>query len=140
MVPAGHASSLRSLTLTISMANALARTAKLIQPVHQICHTNYRRNQNTLEKFCKDEQRTQLGMIRDIGISVSLHFRYVTGAKRTCLELSFSLADLLDTSADYIVSRFGRSIQIVGAPESVIAPFVRIYYAFSLMSLSLIAH
>lgn len=58
-----------------------------------------------LKELRKDKNLTQSDVARYFGISTPLYCMYETGARKMSLEMLCALADLLDTSTDYILGR-----------------------------------
>lgn len=58
-----------------------------------------------LKELRKDKRLTQMDLAKHFGISHVMYSYYETGKRRMSLEMLCDLADLLDTSTDYILGR-----------------------------------
>ena len=56
----------------------------------------------------RDKRFTQLDMARHFGISQTMYSMYESGRRTMKLELLCELADILETSTDYILGRTAR--------------------------------
>lgn len=58
-----------------------------------------------LKELRKDKNLTQADMGKHFGITYSMYSLYETGKRRMSIEMLCTLADILETSTDYILGR-----------------------------------